>query len=249
MVDLDAVLAPAGLVLLLGYHVHLMYRVCWFPKSTVIGVNQINRSVWVRTMMRDGLRNGILAVQTLRNNIMSASLLAAAAITLSSLIAILVSSTYGLATLSSVEQQTDFKAESPTTWVKLLCLLVCLLLVFCSEVQSVRYYSHVSFLISIPTSETTSGLTPEYVASAMVKAGQFWSIGLRLFYFSVPLFLWLLGPISMFVCCVVSVAMLHFLDTTQDLRHGCLIAPELEQNCEVEVVDGPRMNVTYNLNA
>ncbi|KAF7816601.1 uncharacterized protein G2W53_030570 [Senna tora] len=57
-------------------------------------------------------------------------------------------------------------------------------------------------------------LTSDYVASAVNRGSYFWSLGLRAFYFSFPLFLWIFGPIPMFVSCVVLVFMLYFLDVT-----------------------------------
>lgn len=55
-----------------------------------------------------------------------------------------------------------------------------------------------------------------YVARALNRGGYFWSMGLRAYYFSFPLFLWVFGPIPMFVCCVVLVFVLYFLDVNTD---------------------------------
>ncbi|CAH1430074.1 unnamed protein product [Lactuca virosa] len=60
---------------------------------TVIGLNAESRHQWVFSMMADPLKNGVLAVQTIRNNIMASTLLATTAITLSSIISVFVSST------------------------------------------------------------------------------------------------------------------------------------------------------------
>jgi hypothetical protein len=49
---LDAVLVPCGLLLLLLYCAQLAYRVHTCPSTTVIGINQMNRQAWVRTMMQ-----------------------------------------------------------------------------------------------------------------------------------------------------------------------------------------------------
>ncbi|KAF2325549.1 hypothetical protein GH714_030243 [Hevea brasiliensis] len=115
----------------------------------------------------DSLKNGVLAVQTIRNSIMASTLLATTAITLSSLI----------------------------------------------SVFSIRYYAHVSFLATVPTSVRKKD-SIEYVARNLNRGSFFWSLGLRAFYVSFPLFLWIFGPIPMFVCCLMMSFVLYFLDTT-----------------------------------
>ncbi|XP_031283943.1 uncharacterized protein LOC116142665 [Pistacia vera] len=87
---LDFVLASSGLLMMLAYHFWLIHRIIKHPTRTVIGVNAINRRFWVQAMMEDASKNGVLAVQTLRNNIMASTLLASTAIMLSSLIAVLM---------------------------------------------------------------------------------------------------------------------------------------------------------------
>ncbi|XP_028108926.1 uncharacterized protein LOC114307712 isoform X2 [Camellia sinensis] len=91
--------------------------------------------------------------------------------------------------------------------------------------QSIRYYSHASILINVPLKKMTlhdhhhchSGhLTPEYVGRTVNRGSYFWSLGLRAFYFSFPLFLWIFGPIPMFISCLVLVFLLYFLDVTFD---------------------------------
>ncbi|CAI9774220.1 unnamed protein product [Fraxinus pennsylvanica] len=86
----DYVFVPLGFVLMVTYHIWLLHQILKHPNRTVIGINAINRRLWVRAMMEDTSKNGVLAVQTLRNNIMASTLLASTAIMLSSLIAVLM---------------------------------------------------------------------------------------------------------------------------------------------------------------
>ncbi|KAK7838044.1 hypothetical protein CFP56_020338 [Quercus suber] len=65
--------------------------------------------------------------------------------------------------------------------------------------ESVRYYSHASFLITIVPHKHHKA----YVAKTVIKGSYFWSLGLRAFYFSFPLFLWIFGPIPMCLSCFV----------------------------------------------
>jgi hypothetical protein len=48
---LDYVLVPLGLALMVGYHAWLLLRIRRRPTTTVIGVNSINRRIWVRHIM------------------------------------------------------------------------------------------------------------------------------------------------------------------------------------------------------
>ncbi|KAF9603771.1 hypothetical protein IFM89_037857 [Coptis chinensis] len=213
---LDYVLVPMGLVFMVGYHVWLLYRIKKQPMKTVIGINTINRCIWVQTMMEDPSKNGVLAVQTLRNNIMASTLLASTAIMLSSIIAVLMTSKNGNHTQSLLygdESELGFS-------IKFFAILVCFLLAFLLNVQSIRYYSHASILINVPVNKITSlasksaHLTVEYVGKAVNRGSYFWSLGLRAFYFSFPLFLWIFGPIPMFLSCLSLVSMFYFLDVT-----------------------------------
>ncbi|XP_027123331.1 uncharacterized protein [Coffea arabica] len=165
--QLDYVLVPLGMFIFLVYHVWLLYTIIYNPRKTVVGLNAESRRNWVFSMMNDPLKNGVLAVQTLRNNIMASTLLATTAITLSSLI----------------------------------------------SVFSIRYYAHVSFLATVPTFKDRNDCI-EYVARNLNRGSFFWSLGLRAFYMSFPLFLWIFGPIPMFVCCCMMIFLLYFLDTT-----------------------------------
>ncbi|KAK1305128.1 hypothetical protein QJS10_CPB11g01868 [Acorus calamus] len=200
------------------YHAWLFYRIVTRPTTTVVGLNAINRIVWVRTMMEDSLKNGVLSVQTLRNNIMASTLLASTAIMLSSVIAVLMTGTVGG---RDGALKDDVYGNTSERWssIKYFSILSCFLLAFLLNVQSIRYYSHASILINVPVGKAASKsryLSEEYVAGTVNRGSYFWSLGLRSFYFSCPLFLWMFGPIPMFMCCFVLVFALYFLDVTFD---------------------------------
>ncbi|GAB4845259.1 hypothetical protein Ancab_038669 [Ancistrocladus abbreviatus] len=149
---------------------------------------------------QDPMKNGVLAVQTLRNNMMASTQLATISITLSSLISALVSS-FGCFS----------KTETVHTF-KYFAVLICFLLAFFCEMQSIRYYAHVSFLVTAPSSLSKQDHM-EYVARNLNRGSLFWSLGIRAFYFSFPLLLWIFGPIPMFLSCCCMPCVLYFLDT------------------------------------
>lgn len=168
--------------------------------------------------LQDTAKNGVLAVQTLRNNIMASTLLASTAIMLSSLIALLMTSANGEKSLWIV-----FGTRTQAFFsIKFFLILLCFLVAFLLNVQSIRYYSHASILINVPFKKISTNVyhlqrTADYVARTVNRGSYFWSLGLRAFYFSFPLFLWIFGPIPMFLSCLFLVVMLYFLDVTFEL--------------------------------
>lgn len=208
---LDYVLVPLGLLMLAVYHAWLLVAIVRNPRSTVIGLNAESRRQWVQSLMADPLKNGVLVVQTIRNNIMASTLLATTAITLSSLISVFVSSSSS--STAAASQLVYGNQTAIISSIKYFAILVCFLVAFLCNVQSIRYYAHVSFLATLPTSKGKKD-SIEYVARNLNRGSFFWSLGLRAFYMSFPLFLWIFGPIPMFVCSVMMLSVLYFLDTT-----------------------------------
>lgn len=208
---LDYVLVPLGLLMLAVYHAWLLVAIVRNPRSTVVGLNAESRHQWVHSLMADPLKNGVLVVQTIRNNIMASTLLATTAITLSSLISVFVSSSSS--STATASQLVYGNQTAIISSIKYFAILVCFLVAFLCNVQSIRYYAHVSFLATLPTSKGKKD-SIEYVARNLNRGSFFWSLGLRAFYMSFPLFLWIFGPIPMFVCSVMMLSVLYFLDTT-----------------------------------
>lgn len=179
--------------------------------------------------MQDSVKNGVLAVQTLRNSIMASTLLASTAITLSSIIGALVSSASG-GSSKSLQSFVYGETGTITSTLKYLCLLLCFLFAFVCHVQSIRYASHASFLLSIPVGDDAPGLTPDYVNEFIYRSQNFFSLGLRGYYFSFPLLLWIFGPIPMFVCTLVMLVLLHTLDKAKRFKLTFKIVPKAGEN-------------------
>ncbi|XP_047972563.1 uncharacterized protein LOC125215243 [Salvia hispanica] len=226
--QLDYVLVPLGMAMFLGYHLWLLFTIIRNPTRTVIGINSQSRHKWLFCLMSDPLKNGVLAVQTIRNNIMASTLLATTAITLSSLISVYVSNKS-----SSPSSKLIYGNKSSfMSSLKFFAILLCFLVAFLCNVQSIRYYAHVSFLATVPTSQGKIDAI-EYVARNLNRGSFFWSLGLRAFYLSFPLFLWVFGPIPMFLCCFAMSFLLYFLDTTTNFTRD-LHSHSIKQETIVE---------------
>lgn len=213
--NLDLVLVPTGFLFLVAYHIHLVYRIIKYPNSTVIGFENGNRRVWVQQMMENMPSNTGLALQVVASNISAAVYLVSLSITLSSLIGTLVggvtaTSSSGANTKTLVNAIVFGDKSTVVASVKYVSLLLCFLIAFMSHVQCIRYYIHVSFLISTPHSSVPA----DYIVNSVIRGSNFWSLGLRAYYFAFPLLLWIFGPIPMFVCSLGLISTLYFLDST-----------------------------------
>ncbi|KAK1285651.1 hypothetical protein QJS10_CPB20g01889 [Acorus calamus] len=201
---LDLVLVPSSLVLMLGYHLYLLYRILKFPHTTVIGYENHNKNAWVERMLQKETDISV-AISVITSNVSTSSYLASLSITLSSLIGTWVGNSS-----KTLFENVLFGDRSLSTYaIKYISILACFLIAFTSFMQSVRYYVHASFLISTLESD----LPIEYVQRAVIRGGNFWSLGLRALYFATMLLLWVFGPIPMFICSVTMVIALHILDT------------------------------------
>ncbi len=198
-------------VSLLGvYHLYLRIKVARNPAYTVQSVNIIARAAWVESIMHAEGKE-VLAVQTLRNSTMAATFLASTAVLL--IMGVLTLSEQGDRLSSTWHALNIFGATHTGLWlVKLLLLLLDLFIVFFSFSMSVRVYNHVGYMINVPLTMNHKMISPRHVAITLNRAGRFYSIGMRAFYFTVPLVFWLFGPHFMLGATLVLLPVLYRLD-------------------------------------
>lgn len=172
-------------------------------------------------------KNGVLAVQTLRNNIMASTVLATTAITLVSVISVFVGVTSPASPSSKAPRLVYGSKAGEVFAAKYLAVSLCFMLAFVCNVQAIRLYAHASFLLGGlppgPGGDEAEARGEEfacYVARTVNRGSYAWSLGLRAFYVSLALFLWTFGPIPMLACSVLMCGLLYFLDTTSSGDHG-----------------------------
>jgi uncharacterized membrane protein len=196
-------------VLLGLYHLYLAYKVKTRPTYTVQAVNRIARTAWVETIMSE--RRDILAVQTLRNSTMAATFLASTAVLL--IIGVLTLSGQAANLNTTWHALNALGATHNSIWlVKLLVLLSDLFVAFFCVSMSIRIFNHVGFMINVPLTLNHKMITPQHVALHLNRAGKFYSIGMRAYYFSVPMVFWLFGPHFMVGSTILLIFVLYFLD-------------------------------------
>lgn len=199
-------------LLLVIYHIHLIYRVRHAPLTTAIGLNIQTRHAWVETIMQDRL--DILAVQTLRNWSMAASFLATTAILicLGVLNAAFISSNSsgGLRVISGLSH------ENGGLWlIKLLLLIIVFFFAFFNFTLAIRSYNRVGFMINIPPARDPL-ITPEFVTRVLGRGMNHYSLGMRGYYLSVPLVLWLFGPYWLVAGTAVLLFVMYKIDYSLD---------------------------------
>lgn len=201
-------LSPAALLLLMLYHVHLYHKMRNEPMSTSLGLSRRTRVLWVHSIM-DGKKD-ILAIQTLRNWTMAATFLASAAI----LIGLGV---FNLALTADKQGELSLMmgllaSAHPGLWTgKLILLGIDFLFAFFNFTLAVRYFNHTGFMINLPTDNNTD-ISVDDVIEILERGGTHYTLGMRAYYMTIPLALWLFGPLWLMAGTLLTIASLYRLD-------------------------------------
>lgn len=197
-------------LLIVAYHIFLRNKIKKDPAYTVQAINRIARTAWVETIMGDE-KNAVLAVQTLRNSTMAATFLASTSVLL--IIGVLTLSEQGEKLEAHWHALNMVGAINPMLWmVKLLSLLLDLFVAFFGFSMAIRIYNHVGFMINVPVRLNHKMITPAHVATHLNRAGHFYSMGMRAYYYLVPMVFWLFGPHFMLVSTLVLLLALYRID-------------------------------------
>ncbi|XP_073226644.1 uncharacterized protein [Cicer arietinum] len=167
---------------------------------------------WVDRIMQADKKDVSTALSVIQSNTTAATFLASVSLTLCSLIGAWIANSSNILFQSQLIYG-DTKAT--TLSIKYICLLTCFLLAFSCFIQSARHFVHANYLISTPD----SFFPVSSIELAVIRGGDFWSLGLRALYFALNLLLWFFGPIPMFICSIVMVLILHYLDSNSRPLH------------------------------
>jgi len=204
----DFYLTAAAFLILGIYHLHWLYLIYRKPMATAVGITNHLRGHWVESIMEE--RRDILAVQTLRNWTMAASFLASTGILICLGLLSVAASPEKMAEISP--SLNAVVQEHRVLWLfKLMVLIVDFFFIFFSFCLSIRYLNHVNFMINVPFN-LAHKITPEYITDILNRGMMHYTMGMRGYYFSVLLFLWLFGAIWMLIGTVVMTIVLYHLD-------------------------------------
>lgn len=204
----EILLVASTAVVMTAYHTHLFQKVQRDPLATAIGITNHARHMWVQAVIRE--KRDILAVQTLRNQVMAATFLASTAI-------LICLGSFGVAFRPGVFMEVSnalnlLGTNTESLWMfKLMLLGILFFATFFNFTLCIRYYNHVGFMINTSQSNDNT-VSAETVTQVLNHGALHYTIGMRGFYLSVPLALWLFGPIWLLAGSLVLVAVLYRLD-------------------------------------
>jgi uncharacterized membrane protein len=204
----EILLVVSTAVIIIGYHTHLYIQIRRKPLTTSVGITNHARQMWVKGVIKD--KHDILGVQTLRNQVMASTFLASTAI-LISLGSFSAAFRPGVfSELSHALNLLGTKTEA--LWMfKLMFLGILFFFTFFNFTLSIRYYNHAGFMIN--TFEHSDATVSEKAVTQVLNHGALhYTIGMRGFYLSIPLTLWLFGPVWMLIGSLVIIVILYRLD-------------------------------------
>ena len=195
-----------GLLLILVYEVraHLLGR--RGPTHQARFVNARMRAAWVQTMSaQPGME--IVAVQALRNLLMSATIAASTAA-----LALMASLTLGGASLAAGLAQLPREGMAPLH-VLLGALAVSVLFAsYVCSAMSMRYYGNATLILSMPVASAERHRLNPVAGDYVQRAGRLYSWALRLFLMVVPAVAGVVQPLAVVPATVALLLALHFFD-------------------------------------
>lgn len=196
-------------LLWIGYYWFLRRRLKRDPHYTVHAVNLLARARWVETVMASDRRD-VLAVQTLRNSVMTASFMASTAILM--MVGVLTLSASAQVNTSIWHSLNVGAVHSELVALKLILLLLDFFAAFFSFAMAVRFFNHVGYMINVPAALGADVLSARQVTEYLNRAATCYLTGIRAFFLCVPIVFWLFGPHFMVVATVVLLAAQWRLD-------------------------------------
>ncbi|RKO88677.1 hypothetical protein BDK51DRAFT_13784, partial [Blyttiomyces helicus] len=185
------------------------------------------RRIWTAAIMYR--KNEILAVQTLRNMVMGASLMASTAML------ILFGFVGFMATIASHVQEALVSAQPANmNWTfhfvlddyfgsKAVIFILFIYSFFCFT-QSIRFYNHAAMVVNVNVTDSElrtlppdalpsfNTLSPTKVSDILNRGALFYTLGMRGYYLSFPALVWLWGPYPLLVASVMLAIVLRFID-------------------------------------
>ncbi|PQQ04559.1 uncharacterized protein Pyn_24234 [Prunus yedoensis var. nudiflora] len=202
---LDVVLVPSGLLIMLFYHLFLLYTYRKYPEYTSMGYEINDKKVWVEKILEgdneDIVRKNVSrGLGVIASNTSATMYLATISLTLCSLIGTWMANS----TDNFFPREIIYGNTSPS-------------------IISIKHFIHSNYLLSTPDlSDLEKQDREKKVENAVQRGSEFWSLGLRALYFALNFLLWFFGPIPMFVSSMIMVLILccHDLrsDTKKDLK-------------------------------
>ncbi|KAK9067772.1 hypothetical protein SSX86_011883 [Deinandra increscens subsp. villosa] len=217
---MDTILVPFSFFITFGYHAYLWYQFKTKPSSTTIGIESIKRKHWLKDMKQGDDSKGTLAVQSLRNTLMSSILVAMVTSIITVALAALINNTYSAKDLLS----NSFFGLHTTKilFLKYGSTFLFLLTSFMCSSMAIATLIDANYLIyalgAQPETEETSSPSPsasssrKYTRDILERGFILAVFGNRMLCITFPLLFWLFSPVVFVIASVALVWGLYMLD-------------------------------------
>jgi uncharacterized membrane protein len=174
------------------YYLDMMRRTRRAPETSVHAINAKVREQWVTMIINSG-KMDILAIQTLRNSVMAANFMASTAVLM--IIGTLnLSEKIGGWALNHPYILSTENVSDGLWQIKLGVLLLVFFVAFYCFSMAIRFFNHVGYLINLPNNEDSPAILIRRTCTYLNRAGSYYAVGTRAFYFTLPVVMWFLGP-------------------------------------------------------
>ncbi|XVF65953.1 hypothetical protein PTKIN_Ptkin09bG0292300 [Pterospermum kingtungense] len=208
---LDTVLIPLSLFLILGYHAYLWQSFKQKPSTTKIGLQKLTRKTWFLDIKQGDDKNGMLAVQSLRNTLMTTILTASIAILVNLSLAALTNNTYNASHLFNNTE--IFGSQSGRIYALKYGLASLFLLVsFLCSSMALGYLIDANFLINASGDHEQFSSDPAYTQNIFERGFGLAFMGNRMLCIAFPMLLWMFGPLPVALSSAALVWGLYELD-------------------------------------
>ncbi len=194
------------------YYLRLRKRTHHAPHSSVHALNAMTRERWVKMIMNSG-KLEILAIQTLRNSVMAASFMATTA-TLLMIGIINLGEKIGQWSQHLHPIFIGCEVSNELWQFKLGALLLSFAIAFYYFAMAIRFFNHVGYVINLPSDTSTEGEAYQQTCAYLNRAGSYYTLGTRTFFFSLPIISWFFGPLFLILATLGLIAGLSALDST-----------------------------------
>ena len=196
-----------GFILLWAYHRRLSWVYIRHPERTSRGRADRLRRAWVEAVRA---RNGdILAIQTLRNWVMTASVFASTTIMIG--LGLVAASFQGLNMANLSNAVSFLPMGGDLARIKVLILAILFFSAFLRFVIALRFYNQTGFLINLPAG-IFAGVAEDEIAETLNSAAGQYNRGSRIFLLTIPFVLWLVGPDWFLLGVIITLFSLHRFD-------------------------------------
>ncbi|OGQ98038.1 MAG: hypothetical protein A2521_16475 [Deltaproteobacteria bacterium RIFOXYD12_FULL_57_12] len=181
---------------LFGYRYYLSFMLKRHSHRLFLGKLQQYRHAWING--HSGGQDRIVVVQTLRNMLMAASFMASTSI-------LLIMGAFNLLrTLAPPEMAGNFFmtgiSQQPVEVFKILLIILILSYTFFNFTWHIREVNYMSMVLNISKEqldEIEGGDSSDHIARMFLTSGIYFSLGMRGYYFLIPLLIWFFSPVLM----------------------------------------------------